>query len=72
MAEDGVGGDARIARVEALAARVFKDGSAGKEWLETPQGALRGQVPRALVLRGDAGATEVETILHQIECGTYI
>ncbi len=62
----------RVARLEALAASALVDREAGKTWLNQPQGALGGQVPQDLILKDEAGARQVEAVLHQIEHDVYI
>lgn len=59
---------ARLARVRDLAERVMGDAAAGFGWLRTPNRALTGQPPMAL-LRSEAGARLVEDVLNRIDHG---
>ncbi|CAN5678351.1 DUF2384 domain-containing protein [soil metagenome] len=61
---------ARAASVAALARRVFGDPDAALEWLRTPNRALDGRVPLALLKTG-SGADLVKEVLLRIEHGIY-
>jgi putative toxin-antitoxin system antitoxin component (TIGR02293 family) len=58
----------RAAHVFALAASVFGDEGAAREWLRSPQIGLGNSVPLDL-LTTEAGAREVEDLLGRIEYG---
>jgi putative toxin-antitoxin system antitoxin component (TIGR02293 family) len=58
----------RAARTVALAEVVLEDPGHAREWLHGPQPGLGGRRPIDL-LSTDAGAREVEDLLHRIEYG---
>lgn len=58
----------RIAQVFAQAEAVFGSEEAAREWLNSPQPGLGGQVPLEL-LATEAGASEVEDLLGRIKYG---
>ena len=58
----------RFARLWSLALDVFEDAGAARSWLGAPAHGLRGRVPLQ-VGRTEAGAREVETLLHRIDYG---
>ena len=60
----------RLARVFAHAAEVLESHSSARGWLETPNRALGGRIPRDL-LDTEAGANEVDEILDRIEYGVF-
>lgn len=61
---------ARVAHVTAHAAYVLGSRAAAVRWLASPNGALQGKVPLAL-MASDAGASEVLAVLDQILYGVY-
>ena len=69
---DPIAGDRlyRALRVVAQAVGVLEDAGAAVQWLRTPQRALGNAVPLEL-LRSDAGARAVESLLGRMECGVY-
>jgi putative toxin-antitoxin system antitoxin component (TIGR02293 family) len=58
----------RLARVAALAERVFGDAAKAQRWLRKPSPMLDGQPPIGL-LRTETGAQVVEQALHRIDYG---
>ena len=60
----------RLARVAALAERVFGDGPKAQHWLRKPCPMLDGQAPIEL-LRTETGAQLVERTLHRIDYGMF-
>jgi putative toxin-antitoxin system antitoxin component (TIGR02293 family) len=60
----------RVARVFAQAKDTFGTNEKASHWLRSPNRALRGDVPLAL-LDTDAGAQSVQTILLRIDYGVY-
>ncbi len=61
----------RLARISAEAERVFGDPERSARWLREPSPALNQQRPLD-VLRTEAGAKAVETLLGQIDHGMFI
>jgi putative toxin-antitoxin system antitoxin component (TIGR02293 family) len=62
--------NARIAQIEGLAAEVFGNSYKSARWLDTPNCAINGQLPIAL-LQTTRGAKIVETILGRIAHGIF-
>jgi putative toxin-antitoxin system antitoxin component (TIGR02293 family) len=60
----------RVARVFAQAKDTFGTKEKASHWLQSPNRALRGDVPLEL-LDTDAGAQSVQTILLRIDYGVY-
>jgi putative toxin-antitoxin system antitoxin component (TIGR02293 family) len=60
----------RLARVAALAERVFGDGPKAQRWLRKPSPMLDSQAPIEL-LRTETGAQLVEQTLHRIDHGMF-
>jgi putative toxin-antitoxin system antitoxin component (TIGR02293 family) len=60
----------RLLRVTEIAKMAFGDDAFAKQWLDTPNPALRDQVPICMA-ETDAGAREVETVLSRIAYGDY-
>lgn len=58
----------RFARIFALAEQVLEDRDAAREWLHDEQTGLGGRSPIEL-MRTEAGAREVESLLTRIEHG---
>ena len=58
----------RIARLYKIATEVLEDPDGAMEWLRTPQFGLNMRVPLDL-LRTEAGAREIETLLRRIDYG---
>jgi putative toxin-antitoxin system antitoxin component (TIGR02293 family) len=58
----------RLARISALAERVFGDWDAGLRWLRAPQKRLQHRPPIDLVAT-EAGSRQVEEMLYQIDEG---
>ena len=58
----------RLARITALAERVFGEDAKAYAWLREPSRTLSGQVPLDL-LRTETGAQLVEQTLHRIDFG---
>lgn len=58
----------RFARLFALAEQVLEDGDAAREWLHEEQVGLGGRTPVEM-MRTEAGAREVESLLVRIEHG---
>jgi putative toxin-antitoxin system antitoxin component (TIGR02293 family) len=58
----------RLARITALAERVFADRSKAHRWLRKPSRTLDGSTPLEL-LRRESGAHVVEQALHRIDFG---
>lgn len=58
----------RLARLYALAEEVLEGGEQARDWLRSPQVGLNHRVPLDLV-RTEAGAREVESLLVRIEHG---
>lgn len=56
----------RLARVYALAAKVFEDEDKGREWLKRPQYGLGERIPLETAST-ELGAKEVENLLGRIE-----
>jgi putative toxin-antitoxin system antitoxin component (TIGR02293 family) len=61
---------ARVARIFALAVRVFDDQEAGREWLLFPIDRFQGRTALEM-LRTDAGGRRVEEMLYQIDEGVF-
>jgi len=61
---------ARLLRVSALARWAFDDAAAARQFLATANPALGNRVPR-LMMQTDAGAREVEALLHRFAAGDY-
>jgi putative toxin-antitoxin system antitoxin component (TIGR02293 family) len=61
---------ARVARIYALAVKVFGDAVDGREWLTFPIDRFAGRTALEM-LRTDAGARQVEEILYQIDEGVF-
>jgi putative toxin-antitoxin system antitoxin component (TIGR02293 family) len=57
-------------RLISRASDLFGSEDAARDWLDTAQPGLDGQVPLE-VARTEAGAREVEALLHRIEHGVY-
>lgn len=68
LAPDEAGRAVRLARIGALAERVFGDPAKAHRWLRKPNRALAGAVPLTL-LKTETGAYSVEQTLHQIDYG---
>lgn len=58
----------RLARITALAERVFSDPATAYAWLREPSRTLAGAVPLKL-LRTETGAHLIEQTLHRIDYG---
>lgn len=58
----------RLARIQAIADEVFGRRDEAKAWLREPNGALRGQIPLAL-LDTEEGGRVVEAVLGRIAHG---
>lgn len=58
----------RFARLYALAEEVLEGGEQAREWLRSPQLGLNHRIPLDL-MRTEAGAREVESLLVRIEHG---
>ena len=58
----------RLARLYALAEEVLEGGEEARSWLRSPQVGLNNRVPLDL-MRTEAGAREVESLLVRIEHG---
>jgi putative toxin-antitoxin system antitoxin component (TIGR02293 family) len=58
----------RLARIAALAERVFGDDAKARRWLRKPSPMLNGQTPLTL-LKTETGAQLVEQTLHRIDYG---
>lgn len=64
--------DLRAARVFEAALELFDgDAEAARIWLEEPAPALGGKTPLEHA-RSDAGAIEVERLVHQLAHGVFI
>jgi len=61
---------ARILRINALARWAFDEADAAREFLNLPNPALADRVPRVMA-QTDAGAREVEALLHRFVAGDY-
>ncbi|MGQ0483838.1 MAG: antitoxin Xre/MbcA/ParS toxin-binding domain-containing protein [Hyphomicrobiales bacterium] len=61
---------ARILRVNALAQWAFQDKAAARAFLDLPNPALKNRIPRAMA-QTDAGAREVEALLHRFVYGDH-
>lgn len=61
---------ARILRINALARWAFDETNAAREFLDLPNPALANRVPRVMA-QTDAGAREVEALLHRFVAGDY-
>lgn len=60
----------RLARITAMAERVFGDNSKAHGWLRDPSPMLRGLTPLKL-LKSETGAVLVEQALHRIDYGMF-
>lgn len=60
----------RIARLITLAEEVLEDKQAAINWLHRPQMGLNEKTPFEL-MKSEAGAKEVESLLYRIEYGIY-
>ena len=58
----------RFARLFALAEEVLEDKEQARDWLRSPQVGLNNRTPLDL-MRTEAGAREVESLLVRIEHG---
>jgi len=58
----------RLARISALAERVFEDWDAGLSWLRAPKKSLQHRAPIDLVAT-EAGSRQIEEMLYQIDEG---
>ena len=58
----------RFARLWWLACDVFENEDGAREWLKSPQFGLNGAIPLGYAIT-EAGAREVENLLHRIEYG---
>ena len=58
----------RFGRLFSMARQVFEDPVGAREWLKSPEIALRGRSPLD-VSTTEAGAREVETLLRRIDYG---
>lgn len=61
---------ARVARIYALAVRVYGDRDDGREWLTGPKNRFEGKTPLAM-LRTAAGEHAVQEFLIQIDEGMF-
>ena len=61
---------ARVARVYALAVRVFGNPDKARRWLSKPKIRFNGQAPLSM-LRTDLGGRQVEEMLIQIDEGMF-
>ena len=61
---------ARVARVYALAVRVFGNAVDGREWLTFPIDRFHGRTALEM-LRSDVGGRQVEAMLYQIDEGVF-
>ncbi|HEY1896279.1 MAG TPA: antitoxin Xre-like helix-turn-helix domain-containing protein [Terracidiphilus sp.] len=61
---------ARVARIYALAVRVYGDRDDGREWLRGPKDRFEGKTPLAM-LRTAAGEQAVQEFLIQIDEGMF-
>ena len=62
----------RASRIFGKALELFEgDTEAARQWLSTPQPALRGERPMALA-KTDLGAREVEALLERLEHGVLV
>jgi len=61
---------ARVARIYALAVRVYGDRDDGREWLTGPKNRFEGKTPLAM-LRTAAGEQAVQEFLYQIDEGVF-
>ena len=61
---------ATIARMYALAVRVYGDRDDGREWLTTAKNRFEGKTPLAM-LRTAAGEHAVQEFLYQIDEGVF-
>ncbi len=61
---------ARILRVNALAQWAFQDETAARAFLDLPNPALKNRMPR-MMAQTDAGAREVEALLHRFVYGDH-
>jgi putative toxin-antitoxin system antitoxin component (TIGR02293 family) len=68
LSHDESGRAVRLARIAAMAERIFGDPAKAHRWLRKPNRALDGAVPFEL-LRTETGAYSVEQTLHQIDFG---
>ena len=62
--------NSRVQCIEELARQVFGDGATAKSFLDLPNPAFGGRVPRVLS-QTDAGAWEVEAVLNRFMRGDY-
>jgi putative toxin-antitoxin system antitoxin component (TIGR02293 family) len=60
----------RLTKVVAVAEQALETPANALQWLRRPQPALGGAVPLDLLVT-QAGADEVETLLHRIDYGIY-
>lgn len=60
----------RLARITAMAERIFGDDAKAHRWLRKPSPMLEGSVPLAL-LQSETGAHLVEQALYRIEYGMF-
>jgi putative toxin-antitoxin system antitoxin component (TIGR02293 family) len=58
----------RLARLAAMAERVFGDGAKAHRWLRKPSRTLAGAIPLILI-KSETGAHLVEQTLHRIQHG---
>lgn len=61
---------ARILRVNALAQWAFRDEAEARAFLDLANPALKNRIPRAMA-QTDAGAREVEALLHRFVYGDH-
>ena len=61
---------ARILRVNALAQWAFRDEAAARAFLDLANPALKNRIPRTMA-QTDAGAREVEALLHRFVYGDH-
>jgi putative toxin-antitoxin system antitoxin component (TIGR02293 family) len=61
---------ARILRINELARWAFRDHVLARQFLDLPNPALANRVPR-MMAHTDAGAREVEAVLHRFVYGDY-
>jgi putative toxin-antitoxin system antitoxin component (TIGR02293 family) len=61
---------ARILRINELAQWAFQDRGMARQFLELPNPSLANRIPR-LMAHTDAGAREVEALLHRFVYGDY-
>jgi putative toxin-antitoxin system antitoxin component (TIGR02293 family) len=61
---------ARILRVNALAQWAFREEAAARAFLDLANPALKNRIPRRMA-QTDAGAREVEALLHRFVYGDY-